>query len=328
MRMITDKSIALLAAVSISILSTGCRHQQSQLTTASQDCSQLQSEKYTLLGLGAPSPRYVTLAAIRAERETRNVALKTHLKTLSKPRQSPSLAKLAKSEAILFEEKLKFDAVNLALDKYEERTDTGKAQLGECFGVGFSGSRAAKNYTQTKEAISKQRSYTTRDLKRVEDKNHIAVERVAIVERWQIENLRYLKRSAGDVEFEIVEMDRTGYQNKDTLVVIAVTNTTTTKILKPRIYEGTSLPIIVSLSDSYGNSYNTSKYPYAPNIRPGITKIFEYVFSDLPLENAKFVRISFYPGSYGLSQIVNLDITTEVFFRGMEQPRMKSNSDN
>ena len=334
--MIAEKSITLLAVVSITILSTGCRNQlsqfttanqQSQLASASKDCSRLQSNEYSLLGLGASS-RYVLYAAVKAREEARAEALKTHLKTYSKPRQSPSLAKLAKSEANLFEETLKFDAVNLALDKSEERANTGKVQLGECFGVGFSGSRAAKNYTETKEAISEHRGYVTRDLKRAQDKNHVAVERVALVERWQTESLRYLKRNASDVEFEIVEVDRTDYQNKNTLVVIAVTNSTTTKILKPRIYEGTSLPIIVSLSDSYGNSYNTSKYPYAPNIRPGITKIFEYVFSDLPLENAKFVRISLYPGSYGLSQIVNLDIPTEVFFGGMEQPRMKSNSDN
>lgn len=45
--------------------------------------------------------------------------------------------------------------------------------------------------------------------------------------------------------------------------------------------------------------------------------MFELEFADMPLENAKSVRIAVEPGTYGQSQWAVFDIPTEVFFRGM-----------
>ena len=118
-----------------------------------------------------------------------------------------------------------------------------------------------------------------------------------------------------------------------TLVTMAVTNTTTSTILRPRNqrvwgYEfhpelGGSTPIGTSLSDSFGNTFKlTMAEPRfygtdGRDIRPGETEVFKLEFTDMPPENARSVRISVEPGAYGQSERAVFDIPAKVFFGGM-----------
>ena len=112
--------------VLIAVLATGCAQQRSLATTAEQDCSSRfsgESYKYTLLGLGAPSPRGISVAVIGAREDQRETAFKAALKTLGEPATAslPVEAELANADAELTREKAEAGAVNRKLDEIEAR---------------------------------------------------------------------------------------------------------------------------------------------------------------------------------------------------------------
>ena len=226
--------------VLIVVLATGCAQQRSLATTAEQDCSHRfsgQSDKYTLLGLYAPSPRSTTFAVMDAREDQRAIALKAALKTLGEPATAklPVEAELAKAEAELAREKAEAEAVNRKLDEIEARVEAGRAQMGECFGVGFSGEQAAERYARVKNHIATNRGFVARELGRALEKNRAAAGRAALVERWRADNALHLKRKVGNADLEIVDVARLGSFGRVSLrVTVAITNTTSSTILRPR----------------------------------------------------------------------------------------------
>ena len=107
-------------------------------------------------------------------------------------------------------------------------------------------------------------------------------------------------------------------------------NTTTSKILKPRNqkiwgYEfgsnvGGRLPIGASLTDSFGNDYKlTSITPKflgneSGGIRPDQMVTFEVRFGDVPLKNAKLVRLVVEPATFGQQARAVFEIPPEAFY--------------
>ncbi len=318
--------------VLIAVLATGCAQQRSLATTAEQDCSRRfsgESYKYTLLGLGATSPRYTTLAVIRAREDQREIARKAALKTLGEPATArlPVEAELAKAEAELTRERAEAGAVNRKLDEIEARVEAGRAQMGECFGVGFSGKQAAETYTRAKNDIANKRKFVTKDLDRVLEKHRVAAERAAFVERWRADNTLHLKRNAGNADLEIVEVARLeSFGRVSPRVTVAVTNTTSSTILRPRnwpvwghggsIELGRSVPIGISTTDSFDNFYKVArvKQSWATGIRPGERIFFELEYAEMPLEDTRFIRIIL---AYEQDQWALFDIPAEVFFGGI-----------
>ena len=321
---------AIAVPVLIAVIAVGCVQQRPPARTAEQDCYRRISQQPSIY-----TASDISLALIKVREAQRNIANRAALKTIGEPAAArfPAEAKLAKVEPELTREKAEAEAVNRKLDEIETQAEAGKTQMGECFGIGFSGKQAPNRYARAKEAIAKHRKYAARSLDRVRKRHRDAAERAAFVERWQTENISHLKRKAGNIELEIVEVAKVGFRKSNTFVAIAATNVTSSTILRPRNQRvwgydvhpklGGSTPIGTSLSDSFGNTfkliwvkprfYRTG----GRGIRPGETKVFELEFADMPLENARFVRIFVLPGAYGQSQRAVFDIPAEVFFRGM-----------
>ncbi len=321
--------------VLIAVLATGCAQQRSLATTAEQDCYRRfsgESYKYTLLGISAPSPMSIALAVIRAEEDQRKTAFKAALKTLGEPATAslPVEAELAKAEAELTREKAEAGAMNRKLDEIEARVEAGKAQMGECFGYGYYGKQAAENYTRDKKDIADKRKYVARGLDRVLEKHRVAAKRAAFVERWRADNALHLKRRAGNADLEIVEVARLGSFGRVSLrVTVAITNTTSSTILRPRnwpvwghggsIELGRSVPIGISTTDSFDNFYKVArvKQSWATGIRPGERIFYELEYAEMPLEDTKFIRIIL---AYEQDQWAVFDIPAEVFFGGLVKP--------
>lgn len=307
-------NLRAFAVLALTILVAGCAQQQPPAMATKSDCFSRFSggtlgerDKYTLLGPFAYRSFYN--AVNRARLAAR--------KTFGEPaaaRLPPADAELARTEAELASEKAEAEAVNRKLDETEARVEAGKAQMRECFGVGYDGKQAAENYAQAKKAIADYRKSMTRDFDRVLERHRSAAERAAFVERWRADNASHLKKRAGNADLEIVEVAR-GY-----LVAVAVTNATSTTILRPQRYGRRQVG--VSMWDSFGNTFELflTRFPGVRAIRPGETEVFELEFADMPLENAKSLRIAVEPGMFGQSQRAVFDIPTEVFFRGIGRP--------
>ena len=296
----------------LAILGAGCAQQQPPATTAKQDCFSRFSGvtfNYTLLS---------SIAGVEFFRKTLEI-------------ETDAIRILYISDA---QAKMKANELYSRLAKLDAEAETGRAQMGECFRVGYNGERAAENYARYKNSIASAREKVNSRLGEVLEKNQAVAERAALVERWRADNARHLKREAGNMKLEIVEVARReSYSSIFTLVTVAATNTTSSTILRPRNlgvwgYEFGSdvagrVPIGTSLTDSFGNDYKLTKVSpeFLGNegfgIRPGQTKVFELEFADIPLENAKSVRISVEPGAYGQSQGATFDIPADVFFGGM-----------
>ena len=128
----------------------------------------------------------------------------------------------------------------------------------------------------------------------------------------------------------IAKRDIFGTLALNTEIFIEATNTTATKILKPRNqkvwgYEhgsdiGGAFSIGVSLTDSFGNDYKlTSVTPsFLGNeergISPGQTVTFEVSFGDAPLQNSKSVRLVIEPAAFGQSSGAIFEIPIEAFY--------------
>lgn len=314
-------NLGAVVVFALTILVAGCVQQQPSATASRNDCFNRllgRSWEYTLL-----SPlNNLRIDIVQTETEA--------IKDLD------VMTNISDEEA-----KAKADALNRKLDEVQVQVEIGKAQLGECFGDGFYGKQAAENYARYKNSIASARERVSRRLgevleknREVLEKNRAVADRAALVERWRADNARHLKREAGNMKLEIVEVARReSYSSIFTRVTVAATNTTSSTILRPRNYRvwgynvhpelGGATPIGTSMADSFGNSYKLTKVSpkfygnEGRGIRPGQTKVFELEFADMPLENAKSVRISVEPGAYGQSQGATFDIPADVFFGGM-----------
>lgn len=212
----------------------------------------------------------------------------------------------------------KADEVIKKLDDLERQAEAGKARAGNCFGEGDYGEKVAESYALTKETIADQRKAVADGLDKMLARNKaIEVER-SNFERWRAVNRKSLVRQVGGMKLEIIRIakhDIFGRPASNTVIAVEVTNTTTSKILKPRNqrvwgYEfgsdvGGQLPVGASLTDSFGNDYKlTSIYPgflgsEAGGIRPGQIVTFQLRFGDVPLQNAKSVRLTIAPRTFG-----------------------------
>lgn len=331
----TDKmSFRTFAALALSIPLIACAQRQPVVRTAANDCfSRIsgRSYEYILLGFGNP---YIDamLADDRLSREKSDFPSVTatatyQLKLVVMPED------LTVRPSINWEQaKMKADAWNRKLDEIEARIEAGKAQMGECFGEGYYGKQGAKKYANAKNSVAKTRTRVSEYTSAVKSTSEKAQE----VEQWRARNIRYLKRRAGNMQLEIVKVAKQKfYSSTSTQMTIAATNITSSTILKPRNYRvwgydvhpklGGSTPIGTSMSDSFGNPYKLTRVSpkflgiEPRGIRPGETKIFELEFGDVPLESAKFIRLSVDPGAYGQNQGVTFNIPADTFFRGMVQ---------
>lgn len=325
--------------VLIAVLATGCDQRQSLATTTEQVCSRRflrASDEYTLLGFSAPSSRNILVSVIRVRRGQEEIAFQATPKTIGEPARArlPADAELEKAEVELATAKAEAEAVNRELDGIEARVEAGRVEMGNCFGVGFYGNQAAENYARAKKAIAEHRESEMRTLNRVLDWKKLVAERAAIIERWRADNASHLKKGAGNAALEIVEIARLEFSGiVRPRVTVAVTNTTSSTILRPRNrrvwgYDvhpelGGSTPIGTSLWDSFGNSYKLERVSprfygnEGRGIRPGETRIFEAEFADMPLENTKSVLVVMESGAYGQNQRIDFVVPADVFFGGM-----------
>ena len=322
---------ALAVPVFIAVIAVACVQQRPPARTAEQECYRRLSQQRSIY-----TPRDFVFAVIKVKEAQRDIANRAALKTIGERAAArfPAETELAKAEDELTREKAEAEAVNRKLDEIEARVEAVKAQMSGCFGIGFSGKQAANRYAEAKKAITKHRKFVTRDLDRVLEKHRVVAERFAFVERWRADNASHLKKKAGNADLEIVEVARLESFGRVTpRVTVTATNITSSTILRPRNHRvwgydvhpelGGSKPIGTSLSDSFGNTFKltwvkpTFYGTGGRGIRPGETKVFELEFADMPLENAKSVRIVVEPGAYGQNQRAVFDIPAEVFFRGM-----------
>ena len=299
------------AISALTILVAGCAQQQppATATKTKNDCfSRFSGPSYEYILLEHRGPYVQAVledARQRGKDELPPLSFRIHL--IVKPNDL-----IVKPNINHEQVKTKTDAWNHKLDEIEARVEAGKAQLGECFGNGYYGKWAAKTYARAKMSIATARARASNYL----GEARAATVQAALVERWRADNASHLKRKAGNADLEIVRVARSYFGGVRPRVTVAVTNTTSTTILRPRNQR-------VWLSDSFGNTFElTSVKPKyyrtgGQGIRPGETEVFELEFADMPLENAKSVRIAVEPGTYGQSQWAVFDIPAEVFFRGM-----------
>ena len=118
----------------------------------------------------------------------------------------------------------------------------------------------------------------------------------------------------------IEKRDFLGRPAANTVISIEATNTTTSKILKPRNQESWGGWRGASLTDSFGNEYKLESIApryrgnEAKGIRPGQVITFKVRFGDTPLENAKFVRLAVEPATFGQQAETVFELPSEAFF--------------
>lgn len=321
---------ALAVPVFIAVIAVACVQQRPPARTAEQECYRRLSQQRSIY-----TPRDFVLAVIKVKEAQRDIANRAALKTIGERAAArfPAETELAKAEDELTREKAEAEAVNRKLDEIEARVEAVKAQMSGCFGIGFSGKQAANRYAEAKKVITKHRKFATRRLDRVRKRHRDAAERAAFVERWRADNALHLKRKAGNADLEIVEVARLesyGVRPRVTpRVTVAVTNATSSTILRPRnwpvwghgggIELGRSVPISISTTDSFDNFYKVArvKQRWATSrwgLRPGETVFFELEYAEMPLEDTRFIRIIL---AYEQDQSVLFDIPAKVFFGGM-----------
>jgi len=321
---------ALAVPVFIAVIAVACVQQRPPARTAEQECYRRLSQQRSIY-----TPRNFVFEVIKVKEAQRDIANRAALKTIGERAAArfPAETELAKAEDELTREKAEAEAVNRKLDEIEARVEAVKAQMSGCFGIGFSGKQAANRYAEAKKVITKHRKFATRRLDRVRKRHRDAAERAAFVERWRADNALHLKRKAGNADLEIVEVARLesyGVRPRVTpRVTVAVTNATSSTILRPRnwpvwghgggIELGRSVPISISTTDSFDNFYKVArvKQRWATSrwgLRPGETVFFELEYAEMPLEDTRFIRIIL---AYEQDQSVLFDIPAKVFFGGM-----------
>jgi len=301
----------------LAVVVASCEQQRFLTTTADSNCSRrFSGEKYEnpLLSMFAVDRTDIALAVLRAQDERRAADRRARVETVRKPTAvaSPAEAELAKVEAELTRKKAGVEAANRKLDEMEARIEAGRAQLGDCFGVGVDGEEAAKRYAEAKEGIGWHRNVVSREFDQAMERRAAAAARNAYIEHWRAENARYLRKKTADADLEIVEVGRWGGGMR---VVVAITNSTSSIILRPSVG--------VLTEDNFGNSYKLYRVrsrglTSGSGIRPGKTVYFELRYREIPLENALFIRIVFV---YEPGQWVLFDMPAEVFFGGMSTSR-------
>lgn len=219
------------------------------------------------------------------------------------------------------------------LDSMDRQVDAWKASAGECFGEGEYGKQVADKYLWVKKNIVEQRKMVEEKLAKVIARNKaLEAERVNF-ENWRGKNRKHLIRHVGGMKLEIIwiaKRDIFGTLALNTEIFIEATNTTATKILKPRNqkvwgYEhgsdiGGAFSIGASLTDSFGNDYKLSSVTPSflgneeSGVRPGQTVTFEVRFGDAPLQNSKSVRLVIEPATFGQSSGAMFEIPIEAFY--------------
>jgi len=219
------------------------------------------------------------------------------------------------------------------LDSMDQQVDTWKAKAGECFGESEYGKEVADKYTWVKKLIVEKRNEIEEKLATVIDRGKALEEERVNFENWRSNNKKHLIRHVGGMKLEIVWIGKHNvYGNSalNTEILIEATNTTTTKILKPRNqkiwgYEsgsdiGGQISIGASLTDSFGNDYKlTSVTPSflgneGKGIRPGQAITFKVRFGDAPLPNSKSVQLVIDSVTFGQSADAIFDIPIEAFY--------------
>ena len=220
------------------------------------------------------------------------------------------------------------DEVSAKLDDLDRQAAEGKTKAGECFGEG--GNEVAEKYALVQKDIAGQRDALKEALKTALAANKDIEEEQANFDRWRAENRRYLVRNAGGMSLEIIRIAKRDIFNRpgsNTVITIEATNTTTSRILKPKNWAVWGYEVIGStLTDSFGNDYKlTSITPQflgneLGGIRPGQTLTFELRFGDIPLQNAKSVRLVVEPGTLGQQTGTAFELPSEAFYGAVAKP--------
>lgn len=216
------------------------------------------------------------------------------------------------------------------LDEAERQVEAGKISMGECFGKGEYGSTVAEQYALTMEEIAKQRNAVTEEVEEILAKSRDMAEEEADFERWREKNKKLLVRRVGGMRLEIVRISTSDIwvrPGTSTVITFEATNTTTSRIFKPRNqkiwgYEygsnvGGRLPIGAFLRDSFGNDYKlTSVSPgflgnEAAGIKPGQTVSFKVTFGDVPLQNADTILLGIASTTFGQEGEAVFEIPSE-----------------
>jgi len=224
-------------------------------------------------------------------------------------------------------------AATRELDSMDRQVDAWKARAGECFGEGEYGKQVADKYLWVKEKIVEKREEVEEKLAKVIARNKALEEERVNFDNWRGKNRKHLIRHVGGMKLEIIwigKRDVLGRHALNTEFFIEATNTTATKILKPKNqkvwgYEygsniGGRISIGVSLTDSFGNDYKlTSVTPSflgneGKGIKPGQTVTFKVRFGDAPLQNSRSVRLVIEPGTFGQSSAAMFKIPIEAFY--------------
>ncbi|MEX2491302.1 MAG: hypothetical protein WD425_06040 [Nitrospirales bacterium] len=306
----------LLAAINV----VGCAQTErsntgtspSKITTTQPDCS-LYPRSYNLndsvLLLGRASD---------AVRDLHIYTMRANFKDSEERRKAEKNAQSKADEAIK------------KLDDVERRAEEEKASAGKCFGKGDDGKskRMAEQYARIMKMIAEQRTVVTKELKEMLARNKAVEEERTNWELWREDNRARLVSHVGGMKLEIVRIaiairDILGRPASITSVTVEATNTTTSRILKPRnqrFLGDVRLSIGASLTDSFGNDYRLEFI--SPNflgieargIRPGQTVTFELRFGDVPLQNAESVRLSIAPGTLGQEGGTMFELPSEAFY--------------
>ena|GEM_PF-5404343 len=313
------------AVISAALIVVGCaqaertyvRSPPAEVATAKTDCSPYRwsygLREYAILRVAAES-------AIRDS----GFSLYSAMATFKDSEERSEAEKRARAKA---------GEVIKKLDDLERQAEVGKARAGNCFGEGDYGEKVAESYALTKETIADQRKAVADGLDEMLARNKATEVERSNFERWRAVNRKSLVRQVGGMKLEIIRIakrDIFGRPAPNTVITVEATNTTSSRILKPRNqrvwgYEfgsdvGGQLPIGASLTDSFGNDYKlTSVTPgflgnESGGIRPGQTVTFEVRFGDVPLENAKSVRLVVESATFGQQARTVFEIPSEGFY--------------
>jgi hypothetical protein len=215
----------------------------------------------------------------------------------------------------------------------DREIESAKIADGECFGKGAYGEKVAEKYAWVKGIIAEQRMVVEEGIEKVLAKKRTLEKEQINFERWRAENPEDVVRHVGNMKLEIVliaKRDLFGQPSSNTVITIEATNTTTSKILKPRNqriygYEfgsnvGGRYSIGAYLTDSFGNEYKlTSIEPQfmgneGKGIRPGEIVTFTLRFGDVPLQNAMSVSLAIDPDTLGQQAGAVFELPIEAFY--------------
>jgi len=304
-------SMRRFAVLSAALIVVGCaeaerayvRSPPAEIAASKTDCSPIPYGSFY-------SPRHFVMLAVRAREAVSDSSYLFHA--------SETVWGAEKREEREERARVKAREIIDKLDDLDRNAEAAMAKDRDCFDAGVNAKEVVKRYYQAKQTIAEQKKAVAEALEKLSATNRTIAEEQAHFDRWRADNQERLVHNAGGMKLEIIRITKRplfGQQSPETIIAVEVTNTTTSKILKPRNqrvwgYEfgsdvGGRLPVGVSLTDSFGNDYKlTSIYPgflgsEAAGIRPGQTVPFQLRFGDVPLQNAKSVRLTIAPRTFG-----------------------------